>query len=132
MWPMPYPTHPNRRRRFKVSSTTPAGANIGAQSLQAMCKAFLPTKAQGISAVIQFNFTDPNSQHYLTIENGACTYQEGAHPSPKLTIISPADVWHKITTGELNGVSAFMSNKFRIQGDMGLMMKMQGFFGSNA
>ncbi|MBI3941382.1 MAG: SCP2 sterol-binding domain-containing protein [Chloroflexi bacterium] len=115
-----------------MSSAVPAGANIGGQAVQAMCKAFIPAKAQGVNAVIQFNFSDPDSQHYLAIEDGTCTYQEGTHPAPKLTIIAPADVWHKITRGELNGASAFMSNKFRIQGDMGLLMKMQGFFGPNA
>jgi putative sterol carrier protein len=45
-----------------------------------------------------------------------------------VTIKTPADVWLKISRGELNGATAFMTGKFKVSGKMDLLMKMAKFF----
>ena len=49
--------------------------------------AFLPEKAVGLDAVIQFKFTGAESgDWYATIKDGKCAVAQGDAPSPKMTL----------------------------------------------
>src|SRR5207248_1826036 len=48
------------------------------------------------------------------------------HQSPNTTLIASTDDWMNIATGKLNPVQAFMQQKLKVKGDMGLAMKLQG------
>ncbi len=41
-----------------------------------------------------------------------------------VTLTAPADVFQDILSGDLDGASAFMSGKLKVDGDMGLAMKL--------
>ena len=58
--------------------------------------------------------------------NGAPTLSPGAAQSPNTTLIASTDDWMNIATGKLNPVTAFMQQKLKVKGDMGLAMKLQG------
>jgi len=45
---------------------------------------------------------------------------------PGQTLIATTDDWMNIATGKLNPVTAFMQQKLKVKGDMGLAMKLQG------
>lgn len=93
-------------------------------------RAFRPEKAEGVDAVIQFDITGNEIfQGYLTIKDGQCTYTEGLAANPTLTIKTPADVWVKMLTGELNPQTAFFKRMYQAQGDMSLFMRMGQMFG---
>jgi putative sterol carrier protein len=88
-----------------------------------------PTAAQGLDAVIQYDLSgDGGGQYYATIANGACEVDEGRHPAPTMTVSMAASDFVDMIQGRLDGMSAFMSGKLRISGDMGLAMKLQSLF----
>ncbi|HVS13993.1 MAG TPA: SCP2 sterol-binding domain-containing protein [Thermoanaerobaculia bacterium] len=85
--------------------------------------------AQGMNAVIQYDLNgDGGAQYYATIADGACTVTEGKHDAPTMTVMMAANDFVDLIEGRLDGMSAFMSGKLRIAGDMGLAMKLQSLF----
>lgn len=88
-----------------------------------------PKAAGDLEAVIQFKVTgDEPGNYYLDIAQGRCTAYEGEHPKPKMTLITPADVWMAISRGEMNGATALMTGKYSVKGDLGLLMQMGRLF----
>jgi putative sterol carrier protein len=65
---------------------------------------------------------------HLRIAGGACTFHEGPADKPDLTLKTPADVWLKISKGELNGQQAFMDRRYQVEGDLNLLLKMNRLF----
>jgi putative sterol carrier protein len=94
-----------------------------------MPKAFIPEKAPGLDAVIQFKFTGPEAgDWFASVKDGACTTQQGTHPSPKMTLSADSSDYVKIFTGELDGMQAFMAGKIKLAGDLNLAMKLMTMF----
>ncbi|MGH2625534.1 MAG: SCP2 sterol-binding domain-containing protein [Anaerolineales bacterium] len=90
---------------------------------------FLPEKAQGVEAVIQYRFTgDQAGEWVMTISGGACQVAPGTAPNPKLTITASAQDYVAIATGKLDAMSAFAAGKLKLQGDLPLAMKLMGLF----
>ncbi len=101
-----------------------------AQIFPTMCQRFIPSKAEGVNAIIQFNLSGENGGLYwIKVTDGACESGEGQAEAPKMTLKAAADDWHAVSTGKINAMQAFMSGKLKIEGDMGLAMKMQTMFG---
>jgi putative sterol carrier protein len=95
----------------------------------AMASRFIPAKAEGVNAVIQFNLSGDNGGlFWLKIADGKCESGEGQAESPKMTLKAAADDWHAVSTGKMNAMQAFMSGKLKIEGDMGIAMKLQTMF----
>jgi putative sterol carrier protein len=94
-----------------------------------MPKAFLPEKAPGLDAVIQFKFSGPEAgDWYATIKSDKCTVVQGVFPTPKLTLSADSADYVKIFTGELDGMQAFMGGKLKLAGDLNLAMKLLTMF----
>ena len=94
-----------------------------------MPKAFLPEKAPGLDAVIQFKFTGAEAgDWFATIKDGTCAVEQGAHPSPKMTLSADSADYVKVFTGELDGMQAFMQGKIKLAGDLNLAMKLMTMF----
>lgn len=94
-----------------------------------MPKAFVPEKAVGVEAVIQFKFSGAEAgDWYVTIKDGKCQVAQGMAPSPRLTLSTDSNDFIKVFTGQLDGTQAFMQGKLRLQGDMSLAMKLMGLF----
>ncbi len=89
-----------------------------------------PDVVSKINAVYQFNISGPNGGQWsvdCTQPGGAVT--AGQAPLAKCTVnCSDADFLN-IVNGKLNAQMAFMSGKLKIQGDMGLAMKLQQILG---
>jgi putative sterol carrier protein len=94
-----------------------------------MPKAFLPEKAPGLDAVIQFKFSGPEAgDWFATIKDGKCTTAQGTFPTPKMTLSADSADYVKIFTGELDGMQAFMAGKLKLAGDLNLAMKLMTMF----
>jgi putative sterol carrier protein len=106
----------------------PSTAEV-AQIFPAMCERFLPAKADGVNAIIQFELSGDNGGLYwLRIAEGKCETGQGQAENPKMTLKAAADDYHAVVMGVVNPMQAFMSGKIKVQGDMSLAMKMQTMF----
>jgi len=97
--------------------------------MEKMPGAFIPEKAQGVDAVIQFKFTGPEAGDWnATIKEGKVDVSRGTHPSPKMTLTADSSDYVKMFTGELDGMQAFMQGKIKLAGDLNLAMKLMQMF----
>ncbi|KAA0280452.1 MAG: short-chain dehydrogenase, partial [Chloroflexi bacterium] len=91
--------------------------------------AFIPEKAAGLDAVIQFKFTGAEAgEWYATIKDGKCEVAKGMHASPKMTLTADSADYIKIFTSEIDGMKAFMEGKLKLAGDLNLAMKLTQMF----
>jgi putative sterol carrier protein len=91
--------------------------------------AFLPEKAPGLDAVIQFKFTGAEAgDWYAVIKEDKVNVQQGVHATPKMTLSADSSDYVKIFTGELDGMQAFMQGKLKLAGDLNLAMKLPQMF----
>ncbi len=103
--------------------------DTGKELILQMPLGFHPEAAGHLKAEIQFNLTGRGGgKMVLSIADGQCTVREGEAPSPTLTIISPADIWLKITRREIDPARALMDGLYEVKGDMNLLMKMGDLF----
>ncbi len=91
---------------------------------------FNPQKAGDAKALIQFVFTGGiEGDCCLSIENGSIWAKVGKAEKADLTVYSPFDLWMDILTGKADGQEMFMQGKYRIEGDLNLLVGMKNFFG---
>lgn len=100
-----------------------------AELMEKMPGAFIPEKAQGVDAVIQFKFTGAEPGDWnVAIKDGKVDVERGTHPSPRMTLTADSADYIKIITGELDGMQAFMQGKIKLAGDLNLAMKLMQMF----
>lgn len=109
--------------------TAPAEVKSIRDLIAGMPTAFNDEAAGDLQAVVQFDIKDEEpGDYYLTIFEGTCEAFVGTHPDPSITIHTPADVWMKISRGEMSGATAFMTGKFKVTGKLDLLMKLGNLF----
>jgi multimeric flavodoxin WrbA/putative sterol carrier protein len=118
----------------REATDRPSGAKSAAtcrELLRMMPLGFKKEAAGDLNAVYQFEISGPESfTAHLSIADGRCIYTDGPHAKPDVTVKSPADVWLAVARGEMNGQSAFMTGKYKVEGDLTLLMKLGTLFGS--
>ena len=92
--------------------------------------AFIPEKATGVNAVVQFKFTGTEPGEWnAAIKEGKCVVAEGIpQVKPTMTLTADSSDYIKIFTGELDGMQAFMQGKIKLAGDLNLAMKLMQMF----
>lgn len=101
-----------------------------AQIFTDMVDRFVPDKAKGVDALIQFDLSgDAGGLYWIKINDGECTSGEGEVENPRMTLKASAETWHSVSKGEVNVMKAFMGGKLKVKGDMNLGMKLQSMFG---
>ena len=94
-----------------------------------MPDAFNADKAVGVDATIQYNLTgDGGSQWWSRIVDGTITIEEGVAEDPSLTLEMDAGDYVDMMAGRLDAMSAFMSGKIKVQGDIMLASRLMSFF----
>lgn len=87
--------------------------------------AFNPSEAAGTNCTIQFMCSTPVN---AVIKDGKCTVNDGQSTSADVTITMEDDDLVALMKGELNGMTAFMTGKLQIEGDLMLAQRMASFF----
>lgn len=83
--------------------------------------------AAGLDLVFQFNIED-GENYALIIKDGTCTVEKGENANANVTLIMDTETLKGITSGETDGMQAFMGGKLRAEGDMMLAMKLSELF----
>jgi len=78
---------------------------------------------EGFSGTAKFAIEDEGS--IIIDENGASASDADAD----VTLTASAEVFQAILEGEQNPTAAFMTGKLKVDGDMGLAMKLSGVLG---
>lgn len=107
----------------------PMGRDTIKDLISGMAITFNVEEAKDLEAIIQFNVSgeDPG-QYYLEVGDGKCTAYEGKHEKPTLRINTPSEVWVDISNGKRNGVTAMLTGKYTVDGNLGLMMRLTKLF----
>ena len=93
--------------------------------LQKLPAAFDAQAAGDANCVLQFNTSDP---HYATIKDGACTVTAGTASNADVALTIGDEDLVALLTGELNGMTAFMTGKLQLEGNPMLAQQITGFF----
>jgi putative sterol carrier protein len=99
------------------------------ETLMAMLSfAFNPRKAGEKTGTLQFNFSgEKPGSCYFTIDKGNFSFAEGKARNANCVIDAPFEVWADIIEGKADGAKSLMDGKYKVQGDMSIMM----VFGQN-
>lgn len=90
--------------------------------------AFKADEAAGTNCTLQFKTSEPT---YVTIKDSTCTVTQGTTDNADVTVTMEDDDLVQMLKGELNGMTAFMTGKLQIDGDMILTQKVFGLFDSS-
>lgn len=90
-----------------------------------MPTAFNGDEAGDLSATVQYKISNPK---YCVIDNGSLEVHDGEASSPDVTLTLDDDDFVALMTGELNGMTAFMTGKLQLEGDLMLAQKLAGMF----
>lgn len=97
--------------------------------LKSMPLGFDPAAAGDLEAIYQFEIAGGEEfTAHLRIGGGNCAFHEGPADRPGIVIKSSSDVWLGISRGEIDGRQAFMTGKYKVEGDLSLLMKLGSLF----
>jgi putative sterol carrier protein len=95
--------------------------------MERMPGAFLPDKAEGVDAVIQFNLGE-GGNWVCTIRDQKCSVEKGSVDDANLSVTSEDSDYIDMITGKLNPMTAIATKKVVLKGDLNLAMKYMGLF----
>ena len=91
-----------------------------------MPERFIPEKAEGAEASVSYNITGKGGGKWtIFIKDQKMTLEEGVLKKPTVYIVARDRDYHDIMTGKLDGVTAVMTGKMKIEGDVGFMGKLR-------
>jgi putative sterol carrier protein len=99
--------------------------SVALDLLKKLPAAFNADAASGTNCTLQFNTSKPA---YATIKDGTCSISEGSAANSDVTITMEDEDFVALMKGELNGMTAFMTGKLQVDGDLMLAQRMAEFF----
>jgi len=85
-----------------------------------------PAKAQGVNASYLFDVTGAGEWKVDVQDSGVKVTEGDSDAGTTITIAE--DDFNRLVAGELNPMTAFMTGKLKVKGDMGAAMKLQKLF----
>jgi hypothetical protein len=75
--------------------------------------------------ILQFDFSgEVTDSCYFIIEKENIIAEEGSKDNPDITIETPFELWMDIMTGKADGQQMFMDQKYKVDGDLSLMIQL--------
>jgi putative sterol carrier protein len=95
-----------------------------------MAQRFLPERAPGVAAEIQWVVTDGDKEHSyrMTIAGGRCSADRGRVDRPTATLTMDLVSFAKLVAGRREGVQLWMLHRLKVQGEVLLAVRLQGYF----
>lgn len=85
-----------------------------------------PALVKGIEAVYQFHVKDDHPDTFQFVLRGEDSYiAEGAKEKADCILHMKADHFIKLAKGTLKGTTAFLSGKLKIEGEIGMAIKLE-------
>jgi multimeric flavodoxin WrbA/putative sterol carrier protein len=98
--------------------------------LAIMKEGFNPEQSRGFKGIYQFVFSgELKGCCYFEIDNDEINCGLGSTVKPDVTIISSFELWMDILTKKADGPQMFMDQKYKVEGDINLLIKMGEIFG---
>ena len=98
-------------------------------TLDKLKRRFDADAASGMHEVFQFHFSDAGD-HYLVVNDGELEVREGEHDDPSVSLSLSSETLKSVMSGEINGMSAFMTGKLKATGNVMLATKLTSLFPS--
>jgi putative sterol carrier protein len=97
---------------------------------EGMEQRFLPDKAKGVDAIVQFVIADEGTEHAyaVTISNGTCAVDKGRADATKVAITTDIVSFAKLVGGRAQGPQLFMAGKLKVSGDLMFSARIMSFF----
>jgi putative sterol carrier protein len=97
---------------------------------EGMQNRFVPERAQGVEAEIQFVVKDDGDEHayVVSIQDGACAVARTLAEHPKVALTTDLISFLKMVAGKVGGPQLFMTGKLKISGDLFFATRIMGFF----
>jgi putative sterol carrier protein len=86
-----------------------------------------PARAPGLTASYRFDVAGVGSWH-VDVREGLVTVQESAEPAD-CVIATDEKTLLRVVNGEQNPMGAFMTGKIRVEGDVGLALRLRELLG---
>jgi putative sterol carrier protein len=96
-----------------------------ADFLKKLPAAFNASEASGMNATIQFNSSTPV---HVVVKDGSCSVIDGTSSAADVTITMEDEDLIALLKGELNGMTAFMTGKLQVDGDLMLAQRIATIF----
>jgi putative sterol carrier protein len=94
-----------------------------------MPRAFLPDKAVGVEAVIQYHLSGAEAGEWIvTIGEGKCSVEKGTTENPTMTLRSDSQDYKDIILGKLDPMAAFMQQKVKLTGNLNMALGLTKYF----
>ncbi|HHO56007.1 MAG TPA: SCP2 sterol-binding domain-containing protein [Trueperaceae bacterium] len=95
------------------------------EMIKAMPNTFKPEAAGDLEATVQYNISEPM---YHVIKDKTVTVHEGVAEAPTVAITTSDENFVKLFNGSLNPMTAFMTGKLKIKGDVMLAQRLASLF----
>jgi putative sterol carrier protein len=66
---------------------------------------------------------------HFSIDRGSIEPHAGQSDHPSMTIEAPFELWMDIVTGKADGQKLFLDQKYKVDGDIELLMRFDRLFG---
>mgnify|MGYP005811554105 CR=1 FL=1 len=103
---------------------------LNMQSLMQQAEnAFQPGKANGIDATVLFHITGNQGGDWVArVKDQKLSIENGSTPNPNIKISANTEDVSKLLSGKLNPMQAYMQGKVKIDGDMGMALRLLNLF----
>jgi putative sterol carrier protein len=100
-----------------------------AHFFEGMKDRFISEKAQDVDASVSYHITGKGGGKWtVSIKDGKMTLTEEVLRSPTVFMVARDSAYHDIVTGKLDGITAVVTGKLKIEGDMNFMPRFREMF----